>query len=293
MNPLTASGTPDFLASSSSGELFYLDATIVRPKTFRDSPSEIALFDDLNKLNCVDFSLCIRTRGTLSSTPPMRKTIHDVQAWIDSLDYESVQTAWSSSQQLPIYTFKHFGWTLYIEAMPRGPDMRGKEPHRPIGLGPMRVDFIDSVKPVISAVHAKANKYRNLRAPFVVAINALDLAGVDRTDTLKALFGWESSTDDPNVSRVVAPKGIRKKDCIWGTNKNTWVSAVLLFHELQHSNMTSVDFCIYENPWASYAIPAGLRRLPHGLVKSDVLSWRQGDSLRSLLHLPEGWPGPK
>lgn len=292
VNYPTPSGTPDFLACASSGERFFLDATIAQPKTFRDSPSEKVVFDALNKLDSSEFSLCIRTRGILKSIPPKNK-IQQIQDWVYSLDYEKVRTDFTIGLQLPEYQFEHCGWTLIIEALPRSPEKRGKKPHRPIGIGPMRVDFVDSVKPIVEAVRAKAHKYRELGTPFVVAVNALDLAGTDKTDTLEALFGWESSTDDQNVSRIVAPQGVRKKDHIWDANKNTSVSAVLLFDELQHSNMASARLCIYENPWASYPIPAGLRRLPHGVVTGDYLKWYQGDNLGSLLRLAEGWPGPK
>lgn len=209
------------------------------------------------------------------------------------MDYEKVQIDFTNSLQLPEYQLKHCGWTLKIEALPRSPEKRGIEPHRPIGIGPMRVDFVDSVKPIVEAVRTKDQKYRELRAPLVVAVNALDLAGVDRTDILEALFGWESSTEDPNVSRIVASQGVHKKNHVWDKEKNTSVSAVLLFDTLQHSNMASAKCCIYENPWAEYASPADLRRLPHGIVTGDYLKSHEGVSLGSLLRLPQDWPGPK
>ncbi len=292
VNHPTPLGTPDFLACTSSGERFFLDATIAQPKTFRDSPSEKAVFDALNKMDCSDFSLCIKARAELKSIPPKNK-IRQIQDWIYSLDYEKIRTDLTIGLHLPEYRLEHGGWTLIIEALPRSPEKRGTKPHRPIGIGPMRVDSVDSVKPLVEAVRGKAHKYRGLGDPFVVAVNALDLAGADRTDTLEALFGWESSTDDQNVSRIVAPQGVSKKNHVWDKNKNTSVSAMLLFDELQHSNMASSRLCIYENPWALYPSPTSLRKLAHGLVRGDFLSWHQGESLGNLLHLPEGWPGPK
>lgn len=293
VNPLTSSRTPDFLAKAPSGETFYLEATIAHPKTFRNSPSEKALFDEMNTLNCPDFSLSIRTRGTLNSTPKMAKNMRDVQAWINSLEYEQIRTNWANKQQLPKYKLNFSGWTLIIEALPRSPEKRGTKPHRPIGIGPMRVESVDSVKPIVEAVRKKAHKYRELGGPFVVVVNALDLAGTDRTDTLEALFGWEASTDDQSVSRIIAPQGGSKKNHIWNKNKNTNVSAVLLFSELQHSNMASASFCIYENPWSNYTSPNGLRRLPHALVDGDFITWYPGQTLRDILGLPAGWPGSK
>jgi hypothetical protein len=222
----------------------------------------------------------------------MRKTMQDIQTWINELDYERVQADWNGNRRLPSYRFEYLGWILIIEAMPTSPETR-KKPHRPIGSGPMRVEFIDSVKPIRNAIHKKANKYKELDAPFIVAVNALDLGGVDRTDILEALFGWESSTNDPDTSRIKAPSGFSKKDCILDSHKNRRVSAVLLFNELQHSSISSACLCLYENPWASQATPVALRRIPHGLVEGELLRWHSGDSLGNILHLPLDWPGPK
>ncbi|MBI2852152.1 MAG: hypothetical protein HYX84_03490 [Chloroflexi bacterium] len=291
LNHPTPSGTPDFLARTSSGEQFFLDATIAQPKTFRDSPSEKVVFEALNKLDCSDFSLCIRTRGVLKNIPPKNK-IQQIQDWVYSLDYERIRTDLTTGLHLPEYRFEHGGWTLIIEALPRSPDKRGTKPHRPIGIGPMRVDFVDSVKPIVEAVRAKAHKYRGLGDPFVVAVNALDLAGAERIDVLLALFGYEASTEDPNISRVRSPQGINR-DHVWHTKKNTGVSAVLLFNELQHANLTSATFCMYENPWASYPVPVSLRRLPHSLVDGDFIKWYRGQALGAVLGLSPGWPGPK
>ncbi|MBN2239905.1 MAG: hypothetical protein JW712_09020 [Dehalococcoidales bacterium] len=123
--------------------------------------------------------------------------------------------------------------------------------------------------------------------------NILDLTGTDKIDILNALFGWEASSNDQNISRVIVPSGVTKRDHVWEKNKNTNVSAVLIFNELQHSNINSADFCIYENPWAKYTPPVSLRCLPHGIVKGDYLEWYQGESLGNVLNLLQNWPGPK
>lgn len=116
VNPPTPSGTPDFLACTTSGERFFMDATLAQPKTFRDSPSERSVFDELNKLDCSDFSLCLRTRGILKSIPPKNK-IQELQDWVNSLDYEKVREDFTNGLQLPEHQLKHCGWTLKIEAL--------------------------------------------------------------------------------------------------------------------------------------------------------------------------------
>ena len=107
------------------------------------------------------------------------------------------------------------------------------------------------------------------------------------------MFGWEASSNNQNVSRVIAPPGSTKKEHVWDKNSGTNVSSVLFFNELQHSNITSANYCIYENPWAKYVSPFSFRCLPHGIVKGDYLEWYQGESLGNLLNLPQDWPGPQ
>ena len=294
-NPQTPQGTtPDFFAASPYGEKFYVEATVVEPRTLQDSPNEKQAFDGLNELNCPDFWLHVQTHGKLRRTFPLGKR-SQIQAWIDGLDYESVQAARASNQQHPLFMVSHDGWTLTLEAIPRGEDHRGKAGGRPLGFGPERGGFIDSAKSLRDAMHKKASKYKaqNLGAPFIVVLNALDLAGVDRIDMLLALFGWEASTYEPDLARIAPPSGIRRKDWLWDANKNTGISALLLFNELHPATLASASLCLYENPWASLSVPASLRCIPHGIVAGEFIRWYPGQALYSILDLPRDWPGSK
>lgn len=89
----------------------------------------------------------------------------DIQAWIDSLEYEKVRIDWITKHRLPDYRHKISEWTLVLQAYPISSEKRGVIPHRPIGIGPMHVDFIDSVKPIVDAIRKKAQKYRGLGDP--------------------------------------------------------------------------------------------------------------------------------
>jgi hypothetical protein len=159
--------------------------------------------------------------------------------------------------------------------------------------GISRAGFINSAKPVRDALEAKWKTYKDVRAPFIVAVNALDRAGVDRIDVLLALFGWEGSTDEADLSRIAPPHGMQREGWLWDARKNTGVSGVLLFNELQPHTMASAPVCLYENPWASHPAPGTLRCLPHALVEGEFIRWHQGETLAAILGLPADWPGPK
>jgi|GEM_PF-5638217 len=285
--------TPDFLATSQSCTEFYLDATVVEPKTFQDSPSEKQVVDALNECNCPDFWLFAEVTGILRSTPPLKRMQHTTQSWIDGLHwYEAVQDAHSSYGKYPSCSITHDEWTLTLEAVPRGEAHRGKHGGRPLA-GISRADFIDPAKPLILAVREKAQKYKGLDGPLVVAINRLGLASVNRNDVLLALFGWEASTDVPGLARITPPSGFQRRSHLWDAKKNTGVSAILLFNEVQPHTMASAPVCLYENPWASHPIPISLRHLPHAIVEGEFIRWYPGEALHSILGLPGNWPGTR
>ncbi len=291
INPQTSSGTPDFFIESKQKERFFLEATIANPKTFKDSPSENVVLDEINTLECQDYWLSLHTRGTLNGIPPLKQIKREIQNWIDQLEYDQVKVDINNSKKCPTYVVKYLDWTLTIEAFPTGQQFRTK-PHRPIGVGPTHAGFVNSAKPIINAVHEKAKKYKSIDAPLVIAVNSLELLGADRIDILEALFGYESDTDRPNVARIIPKSCIHETNHIWNSNKNTGVSALLIFDALSESSLASNKYCIYENPWTSHPVPNALRCLPHALVEGEYLFWHEGDTLGKILGLSSDWPGP-
>lgn len=293
VNPRTPSGsTPDFLATTPSGEEFYLEATVAEPMTLKDSPSEKQVLDALNGLDCSDYWLAASARGVLRCTPPLGKVQQTFQEWIDGLNYENVQDTHGRSGTYPRRTYVHVGWKLTLTAIPRSEAHRGKPGARPLA-GISRADFVDSAKPLRNALDAKGKKCKDIGAPFMVAINTLDRAGVDHSDVLSALFGWEASTDEPDLARISRFPVSQRRGRLWDAHKNTGVSAILLFNELQPHAMAIARMCLYENPWASRPIPASLRRLPHAIADGEFMRWHQGETLGAILSLPRNWPGQK
>lgn len=293
VNPLThLSNTPDLLAETTSGEHFYLDARVVEPQTLKHSLREERVFDELNKLHSPDFLLASMVRGNLHSNPPLRRIRETFQTWIDQLHYKSVKDQHMTRGTKFSKSFEHEGWTLTLDPLVRLENLRGTPNPRPF-IPPPSADFVDSTIPIIQAVREKARRYRNLGSPLVVAVNALDLSGVDRSDILKALFGWGEMMDEGASAKITPPPGIGRAKCVWNVTKDTSVSAILLFNELQTNSIAIAPVCLYENPWSSHPIPSCLRRFPHAIGDGEMIRWRNGESARSVLGLPEHWPGPK
>ncbi len=196
------SGKPDFLVAAPGGDRFLVEATAVSPASIlTHGPLLEAVIDELNELHCPEFFLRLADSGELTTTPPLRDVRRRVQAWLDRLDCSAVERAMAAGEGAPTFDVHHNGWKLSIEARPRSKAARGREGYRPVGISPTRGGFVDSASPLRDAAMRKGKKYPEVDLPFIVAVDALDPAGVDRDDAADALFGKEQ------VTRAAFPDG--------------------------------------------------------------------------------------
>ena len=281
-SPHTPFGTPDFLATESSGDSFYCEATIVDPKELKHSRRHETLINELHKLKCPNYLLLAKDDGKLSSNPPLAKMRHHFQTWIDQTAHTEIGSKPSGSD--PSCSYSHGEWTITLTALPSEQANRGKHGNSFIGL--MQSFGIDSAAKLIGAAAQKARAYRKIDKPLLVAINTLDFSISEKLDVPLALFGWEQGTGEPDRVPIVPPSGTRRHDCIWDPNKNTTISAIVLFKGLQPNTVATATVCLYENPWARRPISPSLRRLPYAVVEDKHLVWKPGQALHSILGLP-------
>jgi hypothetical protein len=52
-----------------------------------------------------------------------------------------------------------------------------------------------------------------------------------------------------------------------------------------------VTACLYDNPWAARPYQGELDRFCHAVVNENKLEFHDGESLSTILGLPEEWPG--
>ena len=113
---------------------------------------------------------------------------------------------------LPSYNWIDGGWVARVWAIPRSPELRGREDIRPLGILPAETEE----RPVWLALRAKletkAVAYGDLEAPYVIAINAPDalrneprsaLAGAVCLGIRKA--GGVGARAKPNIQTAPAP----------------------------------------------------------------------------------------
>ena len=74
-HPTTHVGTPDALATSTSGDSFYCESVVVDPEELRYNSREKKVMAELNKLECPNYLLAASDCGELRSNPPLAKML--------------------------------------------------------------------------------------------------------------------------------------------------------------------------------------------------------------------------
>ena len=117
---------------------------------------------------------------------------------------------------------------IIFKSIPKDKKYRDKETSRPIGMTHYPMQFVDSKKPIIASLKNKAKKYGNLKKPYIIALNILDLT-IDKDDIFESLFGSISYRFNTNTSCFTDT--IREPNGFWFTKKGptyTRVSGVII-----------------------------------------------------------------
>ncbi len=289
----TVEGTnrrPDFLATSPNGTKCYVEAVLATNQTKEEAAAETRknqVYDAINQLNSPDFFIGIDPIGS-PETPPSGQHIRaflterlaglnrdEIAALLERPDVPGFEG-------LPHWRYEHDGWTIDFFPLPKSDALRGQAGVRPIGLELGEFQLLHTKETIRNAVQRKAGRYGELSFPYVVSVNVLSHF-VDRIDELDALFGDELWPDKGRAANGVW-RGIAGP-------QNTRVSGALILRNLEQSNLPRVDSCLYHNPWAARPYEGELDRLCRAIVENNKIKFYDGESLKTIFGLPEGWPG--
>jgi len=281
---------PDFLVTSPSGTSCYLEAILATNQTREEAAAEARknqVYDAINQLNSPDFFIGLDPIGN-PETPPsgqrIRAFLTERLAGLNRIEVLALleQENVPGFEALPRWRYEHDGWTIDFFPLPKPESLQGQTDVRPIGLQFSGFELLHTKEAIRNAVQQKAGRYGELAFPYVIAVNVLS-DFVDRTDEVEALFGDEQWPGEPRVANGVW-RGIAGP-------QNTRVSGVAVFERLEQSNLPRVVSCLYHNPWAARPYEGELDRLTHAVVNENKLKFHDGESLGTILGLPEGWPG--
>jgi hypothetical protein len=283
---------------------FYLEAIVSTDTTAEDrkrAAVERAIWDAINAHPSPDYWLRLRKFDLRSDQQPTAKHIkaflnkaYKSTSWVEALAALKL----GGIEEVPRVVFSDTTLHAEFDLIPKSAAARGAGHARSIGMTPVRVSCGDAVLALRGAFTAKAEKYGDLGAPFVIAINSVNEFGTERYEIEQALYGFEELSPDESEGHPLAvrigpapdPRGMFDPT---RPDRFKRVSAVITgtMHvtALGESTMT-----VYHNPWAMRPLAADALPLSQVTLVQDSAGARfvrtSGLSLARAMQLPDGWP---
>lgn len=272
---ITASSKkPDFLVTSSNGEKFYLEATVVTDLTDNEEKRDARknkVYDAINKINSPNFYINILSIDGPNTSPSGKKIKLFLTEKLSELSHQNCK-------KLPKWEYHSDEWKIVFTPIPKGPETRGKSDIRPIG-SLSSVKWATTKESIRKSLDDKANKYKIIEHPYIVAINVLGVANL-REAVMDALFGEECFCLQSN-------KMTRTYDGFWikkGKSINTNVNGILAFGRLSHWGILEGFLAFFLNPNRVPTSFFDLLKLPHFTIIGKKYQFREGLKFGEIFH---------
>jgi len=251
---------PDFRVSREGKELFYLEAIAVSNSSSEEAEINRMnqVYDTLNKLHSPDFYLSMRLDGAPATQPAGAKLRAELSRWLATLDRQEIVQIYSEErfEDIPQHEWKHDGWRIVFEPMPKGDSARGDLSVHPIGITmPLRARQLSLDEALRDAVRRK-DRYGKPPLPLVVAAQVIDEARLDRIDVMNGLLGSEAIS--VNAQGQHYPD--RVPNGVWispSGPRHTSISVVMAWSKLDPWKFSSVEPIMVHNPDAAMPLPQG------------------------------------
>jgi len=288
---------PDFLAQDNDNNLFYVEAVQSIENSQKVCSANVRLnvvYDTINRLRSYDFFLGLDYEGLPNSNLPGRQLRNDLEKWLKSLDFDSVQKKLEIEgyDSLPKISFNFDGWEVDFTAIPRNPENRDIPIDGPIGLFCPEARWLSTWETIRDSLLTKGSYYGELESPLIIAVDA-NVFHLDKIDIMQALFGQEQFTfDRSNIERE--PRMRRAPNGVWhGPQgiRNKEISAVLIGFDIKPWTFGVRDLWLYLNPWATCHIQGDICKLNKAAPNNGKMEWIEGIHPKTILKLPECYPG--
>ncbi|MGO8786734.1 MAG: hypothetical protein ACLQVL_05040 [Terriglobia bacterium] len=289
---------PDFLVMRDSQPKFYMEVTATyTSKEEQAAEARIAdMYDKVNDLDSPNFFLGIEPTGAPSESLPKRELNRKLHAWLRTLDPDAVLAECSSGRAYPSIELPFEGCRVTFEAIPKGPENRGRKGIRTVGtIIPEMVTTSANVA-IRDAVSLKAKKYKKLPYPLIVAVNVMS-EFCHEIDIMDGLMGTESvkATRQPDGT-IKTIWNLRDPNGAWmGPDgaRNSTASAAMVMANLSPWTISIDTPELIHNPWAKLPFDQRLWPLPQRVVLDNRIVRKEGKSGKALLGLPDPWPIPE
>jgi len=285
---------PDFrVTGTHANDAFYMEAAVIEPTDdqVRAHNYTNRLLDALDDVGDPNFGLEVTIRGERpTSTIKAEPILASLREWLAKLDPDEVARLRTADAELVPEWAEHIGGLrLMIRPIPWPKGARGSK-RRAVMI--FWCEFSYGVwKKIRGAIQAKAKRYGDLGAPFIIALNCCIDFGFEHYDVAQALFGQESlGVKVGDAFREV--KIMRKPNGVWrGPEgpRNSQVSGLLLFSQIISPWTVAEaqpylilhpkpDFPFLSSQWCLSVRDVGTREI------------HEGKPIHEVLGLERGWP---
>ena len=141
---------------------------------------------------------------------------------------------------------------------------------------------VDSREKIIIAIKDKANKYKNLGLPFVIALNA-QMVGLTYEELREIFFGIEGLFMGKNTYRAISMDPLKRR--------HTRVNSIWFSVKLSLDSLWKAKICQFINPWAENVFNIDYEEFGRSMMtESGKVDRREEKWLGQMLDIPEGWP---
>lgn len=243
---------PDFLAEK-DGRSIYVEARSA-------SSSDVAVgksarvntvYESLDRLDSPNFFLWIDVAKQGDDPLRARPLRGRLEKWLAGLNPDEHSLEGKGREDLPAFSHEGAGWKIEFRAIPKSPDVRGREGVRPLGIfGGGEAQWVQDDEAIHDALMDKGSVYGSLGAPFVVAVESSSVT-LDDHDVFNALYGTEVIEFRTFADGRQATVATRKPDGYWYRGDH-WdhrgVSAVLVVKNLHPAFVGKQQHTIWEHP---------------------------------------------
>ena len=281
---------PDFIANVNDG--FYIEATISVDDHHRNIGRhriKSELFDYLNEtLKDPDFLISVNLLELSSKNPKMKIVKGKIENWLNQIrkkDDLNSENEVSKNHLL----IESKGWKLLIHAIPIKQTIKDN-PKNIIGSIFQGFSFDNSKDKLRHTIMSKANHYKSLNKPLLLAINMLTF-NCDLMDIMDALFG-DTVIEIPK-DREGPPTASRIYNGAWFENgkfRNRRISALLITNHLNPWSIAYQDVIVVHHPKPHYPLDKSSFPFKQKYFQAGRLCDIDGLHPRKILNLKKGWP---
>ena len=283
--PQVRGQTPDFRLGEKEHSI-YVEATVAGLKTNSLLPSrnEQKVLNDLNTLRSCEFSLLYEFEGDLKETIGRKFVTKGVSRLLETSDASQVRGDIDNLglRAAPSVKIQRGDWTLTVWLHPRPAESRPKNCDERIVLGRMNAQSMDPISPVREALKRKAEAYKDLGAPLILALNAANpYFSRDECD-FDVLSGDLSL--QYGVSAGGAAQYIRQPNGFWFSRRSRAIAGVIIFRNADILNMFQARASLHVSPhYCGPQLPSALLRLPHFIYLDGRPIRKEGENVAQLL----------